>query len=586
MQYIQAECLSVDVNSRTIRCSSALGGNNSPTSTTTSTSSPTINSTSTSKASALPETFDLRYDHLVVAVGAEAATFNIPGVRDHALFMKEVSDSIRVQNRILSNLEKANTLLSAYELTHHPVDSDKSTTTSSTATTTTTSADAGAIPAAVAAEVDRLLHWVVVGAGPTGVELTAEITDLIQQDIARYFPRLQGRCRVTLLEATDKVLAMFDRSTAAYACNSLTSRGAVISTGSIVTRIGPDSIFIKQPQTPSATASTNNTSTSSSPKSSLSSLPAHLVITPPSTSSEPMELRTGMVVWAGGIAPRPLVRDIAAALPGSKEHQTSRWGLCVDGNLRVKGAEPTPTAATTVTSAPDNTKAATSTGTLWALGDCAVVAGCAPTAQAANQQGMYLGRLFRDHITPLEGRGVKAASTSDATATSTSTTTTSATTIAKDALATVPAFEYSNRGSLAYVGGSRGVADLKSVIWSNYSALLSGSRDSSPTKTAAGTAGTNTNSATATTPDDAVHLTGATGFAVWRVIYFSRLLSLRNVAQVLFDWAKTATFGRDISTLYAPGEFERRNDANSTSGASATATSGKNTCSTCGGVKK
>jgi len=34
-------------------------------------------------------------------------------------------------------------------------------------------------------------------------------------------------------------------------------------------------------------------------------------------------------------------------------------------------------------------------GSVWALGDCAV-AGCAPTAQAASQQGKYLGRLFRD----------------------------------------------------------------------------------------------------------------------------------------------------------------------------------------------
>lgn len=64
--------------------------------------------------------------------------------------------------------------------------------------------------------------------------------------------------------------------------------------------------------------------------------------------------------------------------------------------------------------------------TLWALGDCAV-SGCAPTAQCASQQGEYLGELFRD------------------------------TKMQTAAIAAYPEFKYTNKGSLAYLGGGKGM---------------------------------------------------------------------------------------------------------------------------------
>ena len=41
---------------------------------------------------------------------------------------------------------------------------------------------------------------------------------------------------------------------------------------------------------------------------------------------------------------------------------------------------------------------------------------------------------------------------------------------------------------------------------------------------------------------------GTSAFAIWRSLYFSKLMSSRNQAQVAFDWLKTGMFGRDIST--------------------------------------
>lgn len=43
---------------------------------------------------------------------------------------------------------------------------------------------------------------------------------------------------------------------------------------------------------------------------------------------------------------------------------------------------------------------------------------------------------------------------------------------------------------------------------------------------------------------------GQTAFIIWKSLYFSKLLSGRNQAQVAFDWVSTSLFGRDISTTH------------------------------------
>ena len=48
-----------------------------------------------------PETFELKYDHLVLACGAVSNTFNIPGVREHANFLKEIQDARAIRRRII-----------------------------------------------------------------------------------------------------------------------------------------------------------------------------------------------------------------------------------------------------------------------------------------------------------------------------------------------------------------------------------------------------------------------------------------------------------------------------------------------------
>jgi len=81
--------------------------------------------------------FDLDYDLLVIGVGANSATFNIPGVEDHALFLKELPDARAIRQKIIENFERASQPRRSVE------------------------------------RKKQLLHFVVVGGGPSGVEFAA-----------------------------------------------------------------------------------------------------------------------------------------------------------------------------------------------------------------------------------------------------------------------------------------------------------------------------------------------------------------------------------------------------------------------------
>ena len=78
------------------------------------------------------EVFNLKYDKLVVAVGCYSQTFNTPGVRENAFFLKDVSDSIRIRKRILEckEISKHNfgiqlTDFAGFETASCPTTSDK-----------------------------------------------------------------------------------------------------------------------------------------------------------------------------------------------------------------------------------------------------------------------------------------------------------------------------------------------------------------------------------------------------------------------------------------------------------------------------
>jgi hypothetical protein len=143
--------------------------------------------------------------------------------------------------------------------------------------------------------------------------------------------------------------------------------------------------------------------------------------------------------------------------------------------------------------------AVTGVSNVYAIGDCALAKGCSPTAQAAFQQGKWLGRALRDH-----GFSPAAAHKNG------------------------DPFVFANQGSLAYIGASEGVAELKNVLWDNHPEWGGGENGGG----------------------DAV-VEGKGAFAIWRSLYFSKLLSGRNKWMVGMDWLNVwAGGGREVSTPY------------------------------------
>lgn len=57
-------------------------------------------------------------------------------------------------------------------------------------------------------ERKRILHFVVVGGGPTGVEFAAELHDYVNEDLVKLYPQVKNAVKITLLEATDHILDM------------------------------------------------------------------------------------------------------------------------------------------------------------------------------------------------------------------------------------------------------------------------------------------------------------------------------------------------------------------------------------------
>ncbi|KAJ7948250.1 External alternative NAD(P)H-ubiquinone oxidoreductase [Quillaja saponaria] len=251
IQFEEAECYKIDAKNKKVYCRSSqdtnLGGR---------------------------EEFSFDYDYLVIAMGGRSNTFNTPGVVEYAHFLKEVEDAQRIRQTVVDIFERAS------------------------------------LPSLSEEEKKRILNFVVVGGGPTGVEFAAELHDFVHEDLSRLYPTVKDYVKITLLEAGDHILNMFDKRITDFAESKFQRDGIDVKTGSMVVKVSEKEISTKERGT-----------------------------------GKVVSIPYGMVLWSTGIGPRPEIVDFMKQIG-----QTNRRAIATDEWLRVEGF-----------------------GNIYALGDCATV---------------------------------------------------------------------------------------------------------------------------------------------------------------------------------------------------------------------
>src|SRR3954451_3671033 len=149
------------------------------------------------------------YDELIVAAGAGQSYFGNDRFAEFAPGMKSIDDALELRGRIFGAFELA-------ELADNE------------------------------AEIDRLLTFVVVGAGPTGVEMAGQIAELARRTLRRDFRRIDPTtARVILLDAAPAVLPSFGEKLGDRARRQLAQTGVEVQLGAMVTQVDADGIEIK-----------------------------------------------------------------------------------------------------------------------------------------------------------------------------------------------------------------------------------------------------------------------------------------------------------------------------------------------------
>ena len=138
----------------------------------------------------------IQWDELILATGSIGNTFGVSGVAEYALQMKTIQEARDIRRRLL--------------LTYEEVD--------------------------VGQKPKEALRVVVVGGGPTGVEVTGAVAEL-QRSMKHEFPRVAEFGHVTLVEAGPRLLPSFTEKSSAHAKSELEELGAVVLVDAAVDRM-------------------------------------------------------------------------------------------------------------------------------------------------------------------------------------------------------------------------------------------------------------------------------------------------------------------------------------------------------------
>ncbi|MGD0197208.1 MAG: NAD(P)/FAD-dependent oxidoreductase [Solirubrobacteraceae bacterium] len=245
------------------------------------------------------------YDTLVVAAGARDSYFGHDEWERDAPGMKSLDDAYRIRTRILSAFERAETI------------------------------DPGI-------ERDAYLTFVIVGAGPTGVELAGQLAYLSRHTLAGHYRAIRSEdARIVLLDGTGAVLPSFPERLRRKTADELRRVGVEVHTNTLATSIDPHGLALKGPDGEG-------------------------------------RIETHTVLWAAGVRASPLAQLLADSTGAPLD------GL---GRLRVAADLTLP-----------------GHGEVFAIGDMVAIDGVPGVAQAALQEGAYvahvIGRRLEDRPAP------------------------------------------------------------------------------------------------------------------------------------------------------------------------------------------
>lgn len=198
-------------------------------------------------------TDSITYDHLVVALGSVTRLPAVPGLAEYGFEMKSLGDAVALRDRAIALLEQAD----------------------------------------ATSDADRrreLLHFVVVGANFSGVEVAGEFFNFLREAAGRYANVTPQECTVTLVEIAPRILTALDEDLSAYGLRQLRNCGIRVELQTSVTEVRPDSVQL--------------------------------------ATGERLPTRT--LIWCAGIAPNPLAARLG--LPCDE-----RGAIVCDADLRVRG---------------------------------------------------------------------------------------------------------------------------------------------------------------------------------------------------------------------------------------------------------
>ena len=150
----------------------------------------------------------LDYDYLILAAGAVYNDFGTPGVTEHGFVLKSLARSVALRNHILRRFERA------------------------------------AIDPSLVEQGE--LTFVIVGAGPTGVEMAGALVELFQRVLPADYPELDLRmARVVLIEAASEVLPPFEPASRRYTERVLRRRGVDVRLSATMAKATADGVTLR-----------------------------------------------------------------------------------------------------------------------------------------------------------------------------------------------------------------------------------------------------------------------------------------------------------------------------------------------------